>query len=262
MILLSFDIEEFDMPFEYDRSLPFEEQIAISVTGTQAILDILKRNNVTATFFCTANFAVHAAGMIKQIVQDGHEVASHGYYHSEFEAGHLKLSRDKLEEVSGQPVRGFRMPRMMPVDMNELHAAGYQYNSSLNPTFLPGRYNHLKSSRIWYYEGEVLQVPASVSPSFRIPLFWLSFHNLPLSLYKRLCRRSYSTDGYLNLYFHPWEFTDLGPKEKFGFPRYVTKYSGDKMKIRFDRLIQWMKTMNYPFGTFKMFMESEIHSGK
>jgi hypothetical protein len=96
MILLSFDIEEFDMPFEYDRSLPFEEQIAISVTGTQAILDILKKNNVTATFFCTANFAVNAAGMIKQIVQDGHEVASHGYYHSEFETGHLKSSRGKV----------------------------------------------------------------------------------------------------------------------------------------------------------------------
>ena len=30
MILLSFDIEEFDMPFEYGKDISFENQIAVS----------------------------------------------------------------------------------------------------------------------------------------------------------------------------------------------------------------------------------------
>ena len=34
-ILLSFDIEEFDMPFEYQRKITFEEQIEISKKGTR-----------------------------------------------------------------------------------------------------------------------------------------------------------------------------------------------------------------------------------
>ncbi len=78
------------------------------------------------------------------------------------------------------------MPRMMPVDEKEVEKAGYSYNSSINPTFLPGRYNNLKVSRTYFKEGNVTQVPASVSPNFRIPLFWLSFHNFPLFFYKKL----------------------------------------------------------------------------
>jgi peptidoglycan/xylan/chitin deacetylase (PgdA/CDA1 family) len=50
MILLSFDIEEFDMPFEYGKSLGFDEQLAISTEGTLAILDILREANIKATF--------------------------------------------------------------------------------------------------------------------------------------------------------------------------------------------------------------------
>lgn len=256
MILLSFDIEEFDMPLEYGKSLPFEDQMAVSIEGTQIILELLKKNDVHSTFFCTANFADHASDIIRQMVEEGHEVASHGYYHSVFNTDHLKLSKDQLERIAGQQIKGFRMPRMMPVDNHALHLAGYQYSTSVNPIFLPGRYNNLRVSRTCFKEGGVLQIPASVSPFFRIPLFWLSFHNMPLSIYKKICSRTYQADRYLNLYFHPWEFTGLGPREKYGFPRYVIRNSGDKMKTRLDHLIIWMKSVGYPFATFNAFTES------
>ena len=51
MIYLSFDIEEFDMPKEYDYNIDFQRQIAISRQGLISILDILKKHNVKATFF-------------------------------------------------------------------------------------------------------------------------------------------------------------------------------------------------------------------
>ena len=60
MILLSFDIEEFDMPFEYERKIDFIDQINISIQGTNSILDILKKHQVKATFFSTATFAINA----------------------------------------------------------------------------------------------------------------------------------------------------------------------------------------------------------
>lgn len=41
MILLSFDIEEFDMPLEYEGTIPFEEQLQVSRNGLQNILAIL-----------------------------------------------------------------------------------------------------------------------------------------------------------------------------------------------------------------------------
>jgi len=43
MVLLSFDIEEFDMPFEYGKEIPFEDQLSISTEGTLKILAILKK---------------------------------------------------------------------------------------------------------------------------------------------------------------------------------------------------------------------------
>ena len=82
MILLSFDIEEFDAPLEHGVELPFEEQMRTSVEGTRKILACLARHRVKATFFCTANFALHAKDLILDIQKGGHEIASHGFYHS------------------------------------------------------------------------------------------------------------------------------------------------------------------------------------
>jgi peptidoglycan/xylan/chitin deacetylase (PgdA/CDA1 family) len=258
MVLLSFDIEEFDMPFEYGKEISFEDQIAISRAGTIAILDILDKYSVKATFFCTVTFAENIPDLIKRITETGHELASHGYYHSDFKPEHLLQSKLKLEELSGKEITGYRMARMMPVDEKEIEKAGYTYNTSINPTYLPGRYNNFNISRTHFIKDNVLQIPASVSPMVRFPLFWLSFHNLPLSIYKTLAGWTYKKDKYLNIYFHPWEFTDLNDFERFGFPGYVRKNTGIKMIKRMEILISWMKRKNYPFGTFQEFIKNLV----
>ena len=247
MILLSFDIEEFDMPFEYGKSISFEDQMSISIEGTSLILDLLKKHQLKATFFSTVVFAINAPEIVKRIIIDGHEIASHSYYHSDFKVEHLLESKEKLEEITNVKVIGFRMPRMQPVDEKEIFKAGYVYNSSINPTYLPGRYNNLSKSRTFFKQDGVWQIPASVSPIIRFPLFWLSFHNLPLWLYKIICSITFKKDNYLNIYFHPWEFTDLMDFNRFGFPGYVSKNSGIQMYNRLDNLIIWMKKKNYNF---------------
>lgn len=254
MVLLSFDIEEFDMPFEYGKTISFEEQIAISVAGSHSILDLLEKHKAKATFFSTVIFAQNAPEIIKRILENGHEIASHTYYHSSFKNEDLLLSKQKLEEITNTKVIGLRMPRMYPVDNQEVINAGYVYNSSINPTYLPGRYNHLDKPRTYFKEKSMLQIPASVSPIIRFPLFWLSFHNLPLFLYQFLAKWTLKTDKYLNIYFHPWEFTNLKQPEKFGFPSYVSKNSGQEMITRFDKMLVWMSKKNYKFGTFKDFI--------
>lgn len=254
MFLLSFDIEEFDMPFEYGKDISFEDQINISIKGTNVILDLLAKHNIKATFFSTATFAINAPEEIKRIKNEGHELSSHTYYHSKFEVKDLLDSKLKLEEIFGSEIYGFRMPRMMPVSNSEIEKAGYTYNSSVNPTFLPGRYNNLHISRTHYKIENVLQLPASVSP-FRIPLFWLSFHNFPLWYYKTLVKRTYQKDGYVNIYFHPWEFTDLTDKERFGFPGYVSKNSGDKMIARMNNFMNWINEQGFANGTIHSFVK-------
>lgn len=255
MLLLSFDLEEFDMPLEYGKTISFEEQIHISIVGSHRILDLLQEQKVKATFFCTAVFALHAPEIVRRIKDEGHEPASHSYYHSHFQSQDLLASKQKLEEIFGLPIEGFRMPRMMPVDEKEIAGAGYLFNSSINPTFLPGRYNNLKVSRTYFVKEGVLQLPASVSPFLRIPLFWLSFHNFPLWLYKYLFRKVYQKDGYVNIYFHPWEFTDITDKNKFGFAGYISKNSGQQMIKRMEKLLTWINNKGYPNSTIGNFIK-------
>ncbi|TAF47393.1 MAG: polysaccharide deacetylase [Sphingobacteriales bacterium] len=254
-ILLSFDIEEFDMPYEYGKQIPFAQQLAISVLGTQRILALLQKHNIKATFYCTANFAIHQPEIIQQIITDGHELASHGYYHSSFKPEHLLQSKLKLEEISGQAITGYRMARMAPFDETELHKAGYIYNSSLNPTYLPGRYNNFDKPRTIFTQNGVLQLPASVSPWFRFPLFWLTFHNIPQVFIHFLCLWAIKKDGYLNTYFHPWEFTDLANPE-LGMPKYVIKNSGEKFVAIIDAFIVKMKSKNHAFMRSDEFLHS------
>ena len=77
MILLSFDIEEFDMPLEYNGEISFEEQIAVSRGGLERILDLLKKHNAKATFFSTVVFAEQCQDLVNRLLKEGHELASH-----------------------------------------------------------------------------------------------------------------------------------------------------------------------------------------
>jgi len=254
-VLLSFDIEEFDMPLEYNKTISFQDQISVSSKGTKIILDILQEYQVPATFFSTVVFATNARDMILRIGQEGHELASHGYFHSAFENKHLAESKSELEKLSGKPITGFRMARMMPVDDAAIESAGYIYNTSLNPVYLPGRYNNFFKHRTIFKTGSLTQLPASATPLIRVPLFWLSFHNFPLWMYKAACARTINRDGYLNIYFHPWEFTDL-TRAEYGLPKFVSKNSGEQMIDRFKTWIQWMKKQGYTFNTISEFIIS------
>ncbi len=246
------------MPFEYGKTISFADQLAISTEGTESILALLKQHQVKATFYCTANYALNKPDIIHKIVAYGHEIASHGYYHSDFKVEHLRQSKEALEQLTGLEVSGYRMARMMPVDEQEIFKAGYVYNSSINPTWLPGRYNNFDKPRTWFFKDQVLQLPSSVTPVIRFPLFWLTFHNLPIKLIQWLSYKTYEKDGYLNLYFHPWEFTNLNQPERFNFPKYVVKNTGESFENIISKFIYWAKSKNLNFSTTKTFIEDKI----
>lgn len=248
-ILLSYDVEEFDMPMEYGGSIDLEEQLAISTNGLYKLLALLNKYGIKCTFYCTAQYALHRRELIQGLHDQGFEIASHGYYHSNFELAHLKTSKEVLQGLIQHPVRGYRMARMMPLPAKAVADAGYQYNSSINPTWIPGRYNNLSKPRTSFVEEGVLQFPASVTPQFRIPLFWLGFHNYPLSFYLKCSAAVLKKDGYLNIYFHPWEFENYDGVGGATFPKYVVRNSGALMLQRTESLIKWAAERGYRFDT-------------
>ncbi|MCK8491255.1 polysaccharide deacetylase [Spirosoma sp. RP8] len=243
-ILFTVDVEEFDTAVEFGHDISLDEQIAVSTRGLRLIAERFDAVSARTTLFTTANYALHEPALIRQLATK-HEIASHGYYHTTFEPADLLTSRLALEKLLDKPITGFRRARMGFVDPNDVRKAGYQYNSSLHPTWLPGRYNHWGEPRHPFQELGVWQIPASVTPRLRLPLFWLSLKNFPFSYYKSLCKQTLATDGFLNLYVHPWEFTDLAAYEKI--PTYVRRHSRDELLDRVEALLRYLK----PMGEFE-----------
>ncbi|WP_338874799.1 polysaccharide deacetylase family protein [Spirosoma sp. SC4-14] len=247
-ILFTVDVEEFDTAVEFGHTISLAEQIAVSTQGLRLLSDRFDSVGVQTTLFTTANYALHEPALIRELAQK-HEIASHGYFHTTFEPADLLKSRLALEKLLGQPVTGFRRARMGFVDPTDIQQAGYQYNSSLHPTWLPGRYNHWGEPRKPFVELGVWQIPASVTPTLRLPLFWLSLKNFPFSFYKQLCLQTLKADGFLNLYVHPWEFTDLAAYEKI--PAYVRRYSRNELLNRVENLLRFLQ----PHGDFNTMSE-------
>ena len=242
------------MPLEYGHNIPVQEQMYLGKKGLDAIEELMSRHAINCTLFTTANFGLHYPEAIKALAAK-HEIASHTFYHSAFEITHLAESKNTLERITGQQINGLRMPRMRAVDMSDVAAAGYSYDSSINPTFLPGRYNNLHLPRKAYTEKGMLRLPVSVTPHFRVPLFWLSFKNFPYPIFKKLTLDTLKKDGYLCLYFHPWEFVDIS---SYGVPAFTRRKCGQPLLDQLDLLITDLKKIGVGFSTIQEFLNKRL----
>jgi len=117
------------------------------------ILGLLARHQTQATFFTLGWIAERYPQLVRRIVEEGHELASHGYGHQRAS----DLSRDEfrddvtrakalLEDIGGQAVWGYRAPSFSIGDANlwaldVLQEAGYRYSSSIYPV----RHDHYGS---------------------------------------------------------------------------------------------------------------------
>jgi len=235
-VSLSFDVEEFDLPTEYGVAIDEAEQFRVGHEGLGVVLDMLDGLDATATFFVTGAFAERYPGTIRRIV-GRHELASHGMRHSGFEIADLRTSRETLERIGGVQVRGFRMARMAPVNAEAIRAAGYAYNASENPIWLPGRYNKFFAPRRPHAREGLVHIPAGTTPLLRWPMFWLAFKNTPMAMTRLATRWSLAWDGETNLYFHPWEFAAL---DRFKVPGFIRRPDGVAMRDRLIGYLRWV----------------------
>jgi peptidoglycan/xylan/chitin deacetylase (PgdA/CDA1 family) len=254
-LLITMDLEEFDIPLEYGQYLDPKEQMAVSLEGLKNILPILEKHQVSATFFTTAHWALQHVAIVQELAQK-HEIASHAYWHSAFDEKDYKLSKETLENITQQPVYGFRMPRLRPVNFECLKKVGYTYDASINPTYLPGRYNNLSQPVRPYHNEQVFILPSSVTPILRIPLFWLSFKNLP-NIVNRFLFKAIRSNGVFVFYIHPWEFANI---EKYQLPNYIKRPHGEVLIKKLDDFLKYIAQMGH-FMTCNDFFSKYTEGG-
>jgi peptidoglycan/xylan/chitin deacetylase (PgdA/CDA1 family) len=242
-LLLTFDVEEFDLPVECGRATPAATQIEITARGLERVLAVLARHRAPATFFATGVFARARADLLRRLTAAGHEVGVHGLAHqddyglmpADAAVGRLRAARAVIEAASGAPADGVRTPHLRPCPAVRLRAAGFRYDASAHPTWVPTRYNGLRLPRRPWRDHDLVRLPISVVPAIRLPVSFIWFR--AAGRLRRLAVAAAGYDApYLHLYFHPWEAEAI---RGCGVPRWLAAGCGPPFVAALDALLDW-----------------------
>ncbi len=272
--MMTFDIEDwFHSNLEGVDSDAWEGYERRVVEPTQRLLQALDETRNRATFFVLGKVAEEFPGLVREIRQGGHEIASHGFGHqlvyrqteNEFRLD-LKKSVAVLEDVTGEKVRGYRAPswsinEKTPWAWDCFREFGIEYDASLYPfaTYLYGSNEAPRFAHQIVSPGlsAIQEVPPSVVELFhkRIPFcggFFL--RAFPLSFVKWCVRRINTHDQQpAVLYLHPWEIDVGQPRLQLSMKERFIKYgnlAGTEAKLR--KLLQAFR-----FGTIQEFLSSK-----
>lgn len=200
--------------------------------NTARILDLFDKHSVKATFFVLGWVAERYPDMIRRIVRDGHELASHGYQHirvinqqpAEFREDIIKTKK-LLEDISGTEIKGYRAASYSIGKKNlwaleELNKAGYVYSSSIYPVKhdLYGMPDAPRFAFRPFGDGGILEVPVTTIAFFdkKLPVGGGGFFRLyPYPLSRWALERVNQRDGQSGVfYFHPWEIDPQQPRQR------------------------------------------------
>lgn len=94
----------------------------VAERGLPALLDLYAKHSVQSTFFVTGDYAKLYPQSVKQILEYGHGIGSHGLFHEHHHAFDsltyhqqlvsLQESKSIIEDIIGQPVISFRAPSL------------------------------------------------------------------------------------------------------------------------------------------------------
>ena len=113
--------------------------------NTERLLQILTESGVEATFFILGWVAARHPQLVRRVVAEGHELASHGFGHLRADRQSPEEFRDDvrrakrvLEDLGGAPVHGYRAPTFSIGGGSKwahtiLAEEGYSYSSSVYP---------------------------------------------------------------------------------------------------------------------------------
>ena len=225
--------------------------------NTERILELFAARGVSATFFMLGCVAQRYPRLTRRIVEQGHELASHGYQHVRVTQQRPEEFRDDvvrtkklLEDIAGCPVNGYRAASYS-IGANNLWAldvlaeTGHTYSSSIYP-IRHDLYGMPEAPRFAFrHNGDGLleipittvlvagrKLPCGGGGYFRLFPFWFSRGGL---------RRVNESDRESCVfYFHPWEIDAVQPRPpnlslKTRFRHYLNL---QRMEQRLNRLLQ------------------------
>ncbi|MEQ1741031.1 MAG: XrtA system polysaccharide deacetylase [Candidatus Nitrotoga sp.] len=231
---MTIDVEDYFQVSAFASTIPRERWESLPCRVERNIdiaLALLDEGKAHATFFTLGWIAERYPAIVRRIVDNGHELASHGYGHqrvsdlsrNEFNED-ISRAKKTLEDLSGSPVIGYRAPsfsigadNLWALDL--LQEAGYQYSSSIYPI----RHDHYGmpgAPRFAHYPRGIdgmLELPPTTAIFLgrNLPAAGGGyFRLLPYQASRWLIRRVNRQDCKPCIfYFHPWELDPDQPRQ-------------------------------------------------
>ncbi len=228
---LTVDVEDYFHVSAFEKAIDKADWNNLELrveTNTYRLLELFEQKQAKCTFFTLGWVAERCPNLIKAIVDQGHELASHGFAHQratemtpEQFLADVSKSKQILEDASGQAIIGYRAPSFSINDSNTwvyevLAELGFEYSSSTYP-IEHDLYGVPNWPRFKYQRDEgIIEIPVPTVRKnerntgiggggyFRLYPYWLSKRRI---------------DNYLNteqqpysFYFHPWEIDPEQPR--------------------------------------------------
>ena len=195
-----------------------------------AILDMFAAADVKATFFTLGWVAQRHGGLMRRIVEAGHELASHGWDHERvfrldaksFTAD-LERSRKVLEDTAGVQITGYRAPSFSidsrtPWAYMVLAEQGFVYSSSVAP-ISHDHYGWPEAPRFAFKPlpwSDLIELPVTTAhfAGRRLAAGGGGFFRvLPYGFSRWAIRQVNTRDQRPAVfYFHPWEIDPAQPR--------------------------------------------------
>ncbi len=239
--------------------------------STQKLLALLSKNSVCGTFFILGWVAERFPDLVKRIHGEGHEIASHGYWHhliykqepEEFRED-LIASRDAIVNACGVEVTAYRAPsfsitRRSFWAIDVLIECGFTVDSSIFPIAGHDRYGVPGAKReihdLATIKGRITEFPPSAwyLGKYNIPVGGGYFRILPWAVSKKAIEKVRSHVGTAMFYIHPWEIDPEQPRvERIGWKSKFRHYTGQR--FTYSRLERMFRTA--PFASMSQVIEA------
>lgn len=190
------------------------------VAMTRRILDLCDAMGRKATFFTVGRVAEAAPGLMRDIAAKGHEVAYHSHNHISLTKENPERFRresredkDRLEQLTGQSVAGFRAPRfsLTPQSLwalDILAELGFRYSSSIMPTDISmfGFPDAPQAPFAWPNGMIEFPLPVATMGKYRMPyLGGIYLYTMPFFVLRPFLKKATAAEV-LWTYMHPYDF--------------------------------------------------------
>jgi polysaccharide deacetylase family protein (PEP-CTERM system associated) len=232
--ILTVDVEEYYHGVEFQAAVGGDGlgRLPSRVAAqTQRLLDLLDATGARGTFFTLGIVARRFPGLIRAIVERGHELASHGWDHSLVHAlgpdrfrDDVRNAKRALEDAGGRAVVGYRAPnysirRDTPWAFTTLWEEGYVYDSSIHP-IAHDRYGFPRAPRFAHvaltFDGaDFWEIPVGTArfAGINLPIGGGFFRLFPGALVRAAVASVNRCDGAPAVFYvHPWELDPDQPR--------------------------------------------------